>query len=83
MAKASRSQDSLPKDLAAAIEAGKIPGSIVCKYFELENSSIFRWLLRFRWFKELFLADDLFLAKVAMECGVGSSLRFVIFFFSL
>lgn len=66
-----RSLDSLPEDLAAAIEAGKVPGSIVYRYFELEKSAIFRWLLQFGGFKERLLADDLFLAKVAMECGVG------------
>ncbi|GFY90483.1 UvrABC system C protein, putative [Actinidia rufa] len=71
VAEAGRSLDSLPKDLAAAIEAGKVPGSIVCRYFELEKSPLFRWLLQFGGFKERLLADDLFLAKVAMECGVG------------
>ncbi|PSS26479.1 Protein RETICULATA-RELATED 4 like [Actinidia chinensis var. chinensis] len=71
LAEAGRSLDSLPKDLAAAIEAGKVPGSIVCRYFELEKSPLFRWLLQFGGFKERLLADDLFLAKVAMECGVG------------
>ncbi|KAG0503133.1 hypothetical protein HPP92_003205 [Vanilla planifolia] len=34
-------------------------------------SPIFRWLMQFGGFKERLLADDLFLAKVAMECGVG------------
>lgn len=66
-----RTLDSLPKDLAAAIEAGRIPGTIVCRYVELERSRVFRWLLGFGGFKERLLADDLFLAKVAMECGVG------------
>ncbi|XP_057977521.1 protein RETICULATA-RELATED 4, chloroplastic-like [Malania oleifera] len=71
LAEIGRSLDSLPKDLAAAIEAGRVPGLIVRRYFELEKSAIFRWLLRFGGFKERLLADDLFLAKVAMECGVG------------
>ncbi|XP_059651909.1 protein RETICULATA-RELATED 4, chloroplastic-like [Cornus florida] len=71
LAEVGRSMDSLPKDLAAAIEAGRIPGSIVYRYFELEKSPVFRWLLQFGGFKERLLADDLFLAKVAMECGVG------------
>ncbi|ERN14549.1 hypothetical protein AMTRI_Chr01g104620 [Amborella trichopoda] len=66
-----RSIESLPKDLASAIEAGHIPGSIVYRFAELEKSPIFRWLLGFGGFKERLLADDLFLAKVAMECGVG------------
>lgn len=63
--------ESLPKDLTGAIEAGRLPGAIVKRYFELEKSPVFRWLLNFGGFKERLLADDLFLAKVAMECGVG------------
>ncbi|GMQ00812.1 hypothetical protein CsSME_00047722 [Camellia sinensis var. sinensis] len=71
LAEIGRSLDSLPKDLAAAIESGRIPGSIVLKYFELEKSPFLRWLLQFGGFKERLLADDLFLFKVFMECGVG------------
>ncbi|XP_011047353.1 PREDICTED: uncharacterized protein LOC105141723 [Populus euphratica] len=71
MAEVGRSLESLPKDLAAAIEAGRVPGSIVRRYFELEKSAVFRWLLQFGGFKERLLADDLFLTKVAIECGVG------------
>lgn len=76
-----RSLDSLPEDLAAAIEAGKVPGSIVYRYFELEKSAVFRWLLQFGGFKERLLADDLFLAKVAMECGVGIFTKVCLFVF--
>lgn len=68
---AGRSLESLPKDLAAAIESGRIPGLVVSRYFELEKSGLIRWLMQFGGFKERLLADDLFLAKVAMECGVG------------
>lgn len=71
LAEVGRSLESIPKDLAAAIEAGRIPGSIVYKYFELEKSVVFRWLLQFSGFKERLLADDLFLTKVGIECGVG------------
>ncbi|KAF8009223.1 hypothetical protein BT93_J0267 [Corymbia citriodora subsp. variegata] len=71
LAEAGRPLESLPKDLAAAIEAGRIPGSVVSRFFELERSPFFRWLMQFGGFKERLLADDLFLAKVAMECGVG------------
>ena len=66
-----RSLDSLPKDLVTAIEEGRIPVEIVRRYLELEKSAFLRWLLQFAGFKERLLADDLFLAKVAMECGVG------------
>ncbi|KAI6668497.1 hypothetical protein NL676_013484 [Syzygium grande] len=48
LAEVSRTLDSIPKDLATAIQAGKFGG-----------------------FRERLLADELFLAKVAMECGVG------------
>ncbi|KAM2641628.1 hypothetical protein TB1_027875 [Malus domestica] len=71
MAEAGRSSESLPKDLAAAIEAGRVPGLIVKRFFELEKSAVFRWLLGFDGFKERLLADDLFLTKVGIECGVG------------
>lgn len=71
LAEAGRSLECLPKDLAAAIEAGRIPGSVVTKFFELEKSAILRWLMQFGGFKERLLADDLFLAKLGMECGVG------------
>lgn len=66
-----RSVESLPSDLAVAVEAGRIPGAIVERFAELEKSAVFRWLMQFGGFKERLLADDLFLAKVAMECGVG------------
>ncbi|XP_010269771.1 PREDICTED: protein RETICULATA-RELATED 4, chloroplastic-like [Nelumbo nucifera] len=71
LAEIGRSLDSIPSDLAAAIDAGRIPGEIVYRFFELEKSPVFRWLLKFGGFKERLLADDLFLAKVSMECGVG------------
>ncbi|KAL0464465.1 UNVERIFIED_CONTAM: protein RETICULATA-RELATED 4, chloroplastic [Sesamum latifolium] len=71
LAEVGRSLDSIPKDLAAAIEAGRIPGSIVHRFFELEKSPFLGWLLRFGGFKERLLADDLFMTKVAIECGVG------------
>lgn len=63
--------ESLPKDLAAAIEAGRIPGSVISKFLELQKSAVMRWLMQFAGFRERLLADDLFLAKLAMECGVG------------
>lgn len=66
-----KSLESLPADLAEAVKAGRVPGSIVKRFFELQKSSVFRWLLNFGGFRERLLADDLFLAKVAMECGVG------------
>ncbi|XP_030521214.1 protein RETICULATA-RELATED 4, chloroplastic [Rhodamnia argentea] len=71
LAEAGRGVESLPGDLAAALGAGRIPGSVVTRYFELEKSALFRWLLQFGGFKERLLADDLFLAKVGIECGVG------------
>ena len=66
-----RSLESIPKDIAASIDAGKLPGMIVKRYLELEKSGVFRWLLQFGGFKERLLADDLFLTKVGIECGVG------------
>ncbi|XP_068656439.1 protein RETICULATA-RELATED 4, chloroplastic-like [Aristolochia californica] len=71
LAEIGRSLDSLPKDFAAAIDTGKVPGVIVHRFTDLEKSVVMRWLMQFGGFKERLLADDLFLAKVAMECGVG------------
>lgn len=71
LAQMGRSIESLPADLALAIETGRIPGEIVNRFGELEKSAVFRWLMQFAGFRERLLADDLFLAKVAMECGVG------------
>ena len=71
LAEMGRSLDSLPKDLAAEIGAGRIPGTIMSRYFELEKSGVFQWLLQFGGFKERLLVDDLFFTKVTMECGVG------------
>ncbi|TYJ99870.1 protein RETICULATA-RELATED 4 [Cucumis melo var. makuwa] len=71
LAEAGRSIESLPKDLAGAIAAGRVPAVIVERFLELEKSAALRWLMQFGGFKERVLADDLFLAKVAMECGVG------------
>ncbi|XP_027908669.1 protein RETICULATA-RELATED 4, chloroplastic-like [Vigna unguiculata] len=68
---AGRALDSVPADLATAIKEGKIPAAVVTRFLELEKSAFFRWLLQFPGFRERLLADDLFLAKVAMECGVG------------
>ncbi|KAL8480061.1 hypothetical protein ACS0TY_026843 [Phlomoides rotata] len=71
LAEAGRSLESLPKDLRFAIEDGRIPASIVLRYFNLEKSKFISWLMKFGGFKERLLADDLFLAKLGMECGVG------------
>lgn len=71
LAEAGRSMESLPKDLAAAIQSGRIPGSVIERFLGLEKSGFMRWLMQFGGFKERLLADDLFLAKVVMECGVG------------
>ncbi|KAK4372137.1 hypothetical protein RND71_007521 [Anisodus tanguticus] len=71
LAEAERTLDTLPKDLALAIEAGKIPQAIVHRFLELEKAPMLRWLLGFGGFRERLLADDLFLTKVAIECGIG------------
>lgn len=66
-----RSLDTLPPDLARAVEGGRIPGEIVRRLAIVEQSGLLRYLLRFGGFRERLLADDLFLTKVAIECGVG------------
>ncbi|KAE8726728.1 Detected protein of unknown function [Hibiscus syriacus] len=59
LVEAGRSKESLPKDLAAGIQAGKVPGSVIERFLVLEKSGIMRWLLQFGGFKERLLADDL------------------------
>ena len=85
LAQLGRKLESLPADLAAAVEGGRIPAEIVRRFVDLEASPVFRWLLQFGGFKERLLADDLFLTKVAIECGVGIFTKvrwnFVILFF--
>ncbi|KAL1539948.1 Protein RETICULATA-RELATED 4, chloroplastic [Salvia divinorum] len=71
LAEAGRSLESLPHDMKTAVEDGRIPGSIILRYFDLESSGFLSWLMKFGGFKERLLADDLFLAKVGIECGVG------------
>lgn len=85
LANAGRSLESVPSDLAAAIKDGKIPASVVSRFLELEKSPFLRWLLQFAGFKERLLADDLFLAKVGFECGVGvfTKVSFSLFSISL
>jgi hypothetical protein len=70
LAEAGKSLESFPADLAIAVKAGRVPGSIVRRFFELEESVVFRWLLKFGGFKERLLADDMFLTKLVMECVV-------------
>lgn len=75
--------ESLPKDLAAAIESGRIPGSVITRFLELQKSAVMRWLMQFGGFRERLLADDLFMAKLAMECGVGIFTKVSLFSYSL
>ncbi|KAG9156759.1 hypothetical protein Leryth_025240 [Lithospermum erythrorhizon] len=80
LAEGGRSLESIPKDLAGAIEDGRIPASIVDRFLELQKSPIMRWLIQFGGFRERLLADDLFLTKVAIECGVGIFTKVCYFF---
>ena len=47
LAEAGRSLKNLPKDLAAAIEAGRVPGAVVSRFLELEKLPVLRWLMQF------------------------------------
>lgn len=75
--------ENLPADLASAIQDGRITADIVNKYFDLEGSGFFGWLMKFGGFKERLLADDLFLTKVGIECGVGIFTKVIILSLSL
>lgn len=71
LANLGRSLDNLPMDLAEAARDGKINGEIIMRFVSLENSPLFKWLLHFGAFRERLLADDIFLSKLLMECGIG------------
>uniref|UniRef100_A0ACD5XI75 Uncharacterized protein n=2 Tax=Avena sativa TaxID=4498 RepID=A0ACD5XI75_AVESA len=71
LAQVGRKLETLPSDLAAAIEGGRVTGEIVRRFADMDSSPLLRWLMQFRGFRERLLADDLFLAKLGMECGVG------------
>ena len=47
LAEAGRSLKNLPKDLVAAIEAGKVLGAMVSRFLELEKLPVLRWLMQF------------------------------------
>ncbi|KAH7291695.1 hypothetical protein KP509_29G029100 [Ceratopteris richardii] len=71
LARLGKTLSDLPVDMAATLQEGRITGALVKRFFELEANPFFRWLLQFGGFRERLLADDLFLTKVAIECGVG------------
>ncbi|CAI5496383.1 unnamed protein product [Closterium sp. Naga37s-1] len=67
LARLGRSADSLPADLADAIARGRVPGEVVERYAEMENTVVLGYLMRFGGFKERLLADDLFMTKTSAE----------------
>ncbi|KAL9248359.1 hypothetical protein vseg_021690 [Gypsophila vaccaria] len=66
-----RKVESLPAELAAAVAEGKVTAEVVRRFLNMEKVGFMKWLLQFGGFRERLLADDLFLVKIAMECGVG------------
>ncbi|KAH0858244.1 hypothetical protein HID58_086505 [Brassica napus] len=65
---------SPPRSTTAALTTTTITTEeavVVAATTELQRSVVMRWLMQFAGFRERLLADDLFLAKLAMECGVG------------
>lgn len=72
LASLGKSLSDVPADLADAISQGRISAAIVRRFCDLDKNPVFRWLLQFGFLKERLLADDLFMTKVAIECGVGT-----------
>ncbi|KAM0905738.1 hypothetical protein ACQ4PT_017215 [Festuca glaucescens] len=66
-----RKLESLPDDLAAAVEVGSVTGDMVKRFAEMEGSPLLSWLMQSQGLRDRLLADNLFLAKLATECGVG------------
>lgn len=81
LAELGRMVNGLPTDLDAASKDGRILREIMRRFLELEKSGIMWWLLQFKGFKERLLADDLFLAKVGTEYGVGIITKVTLLFF--
>ncbi|KAM0923838.1 hypothetical protein ACQ4PT_005249 [Festuca glaucescens] len=69
--KMGRKLESLPDDLAAAVEVGRVTGDTVKRFAEMEGSPLLSPLMQSHGLRERILADNLFLAKVATECAVG------------
>ncbi|GLJ10387.1 hypothetical protein SUGI_0127270 [Cryptomeria japonica] len=62
--------DNISPDLATTVIVGSFLTAIINRYVELEKASFSHWLLQFNGFKEILLADNLFLVMIALECGV-------------
>ncbi|KAK9825953.1 hypothetical protein WJX74_000859 [Apatococcus lobatus] len=75
LAAAGKSLDQLPKDLVEAVKAGRIPTDVVQRYFSLENNSLLRPFLKFGGMRERLLGDPQFPAKVAIELGIGLTMK--------
>lgn len=69
---AGKSLDQLPAAIQDAIKRGTISREALQKYLSYESSNGFlRTLLRISGFRDRILGDDGFLAKVAIELGIG------------
>ncbi|KAI6675900.1 hypothetical protein NL676_036696 [Syzygium grande] len=62
-----------PRTWPQQYRRGKVLAAVVERYLELEKSAVFWWWLQFGGFRGRLLADDRFLAKVAMGVVLASS----------
>lgn len=68
---AGKAVETLPADLAKALQDGKLPAEILQRYLDMSKNPFFAWLMSFGGFRERLLADPSFMIKVAIEVGIG------------
>jgi hypothetical protein len=68
---AGRSLDTLPLDVAAAVQKGKMAPDMLRRYLDMGKNPVMLWLMQFPGFRERLLADPGFLLKIGIELGIG------------
>jgi len=66
-----RTLESLPADIVAAVNSGKISVELLKRYLEGSANWALSPLYALTGFRERLIADPNFLTKVAIECGIG------------
>jgi hypothetical protein len=68
---AGRRLETLPLDVATAVQKGKIAPDMFKKYLDMGKNPILFWLMQFPGFRERLMADPGFILKLAIELGIG------------
>lgn len=70
-----RSLESLPSDIANGIKNGKVSAELLQKYLDLEKNIFLKFFLRFAGCRERLLGDPGFPVKLAIELGIGLTMK--------